>query len=346
MPIMRRCLKSGDVLFAEDTARMDEPINQDIARISDSASLILIPLCVEQRSIGMMALSDSRPRKFSDADRRLARLLGSQASVILANNQLYERTREGLELQKELYQQSGRDAQVKAILLRELHHRVKNNLAGIVGLLSMHEPDLPSSARQWLERVTERIQTMARAHDLFSGGIERVNLQQLVQQVLPALSVLTRPGVAVKVNMADLDVTFETPQAVSLAMVLHELCSNALVHGLGERGTLSITAQRAAGSVVIEVGDDGSLENGTEPQGDWIEENQAGDSDTAEEMPWSTAPAATAVRRGTGLHLVRELVRRELKGTLRLRRRSTGGTVATIELPLDTHGTSTVGTAK
>src|SRR5205814_6839497 len=186
-----------------------------------------------------MAISDSRPRKFTDADRRLARLLGSQASVILANNQLYEQTRAGLELQRQLHEQAGRDAEAKAILLRELHHRVKNNLAGIVGLLSIHEPDLTPSAQQWLERVRERIQTMARAHDLFSGGIERVSLQQLVQQVLPSLSVLTPPGVAVNVSLGDVDINFDTSQAVSVAMALHELCTNALGDGLDGKGTLA-----------------------------------------------------------------------------------------------------------
>jgi two-component sensor histidine kinase len=300
--------------------------------------MIMIPLQVDGRSIGIMVLSDSHPRKFSDADRRLAHLLGSQATVILANNQLYEQTREGLERQKQLHEQSGRDAQVKEILLRELHHRVKNNLAGIVGLLSMHEPDLPASAATWLERVRERIQTMARAHDLFSGGIDRVNLQQMVQQVLPSLSVLTPPGVAVKVNVGNLDMTFDTSRAVSLAMVLHELCTNALIHGLDGSGTLTISAARTERTAVIEVSDDGAATS--DDNGDWIEELGAPDGKSVDEEAWEGA-TATTVKRGTGLYLVRELVRRELKGTLRLRRRSGGGTIATIELPLNpdnTHG--------
>jgi two-component sensor histidine kinase len=335
MPVMRRCLIDGDVLFAEDTSKMIEPVNRDMVRAYDSASMIMIPLRVENRSIGMMALSDSRPRKFTDADKRLARLLGSQASVILAKNQLYEQMREGLERQKELVEQSGRDAQAKAILLRELHHRVKNNLAGIVGLLSMHEPDLPPSAQQWLERVRERIGTMARAHDLFSGGIERVNLQQLVSQVLPSLSVLTPPGVAVKVNTGELDVTFDTSRAVSLAMVLHELCTNALVHGLGGKGTLTISARRTERGAVIEVSDEGG--SGVQDAGGtWMGEAMgAAEGDGSEDIPWSTEATATAVQRGTGLYLVRELVRRELKGTVRLRRGTDGGTVATIEVPLE-----------
>jgi two-component sensor histidine kinase len=335
MPVMRRCLISGDVLFAENTAEMTEPVNQDMIRASESRAMIMIPLRVENRSIGIMALSDSRPRKFTDADKRLARLLGSQASVILAKNQLYEQMREGLERQKQLVEQSGRDAEAKAILLRELHHRVKNNLAGIVGLLSMHEPDLPASAQQWLQRVRERIGTMARAHDLFSGGIERVNLQQLVQQVLPSLSVLTPPGVAVKVNTGELDVTFDTSRAVSLAMVLHELCTNALVHGLDGKGTLTISARRTDRGAIIEVSDEGGDGAGQDAGGTWMGEAIGSNEDEeSSDVPWKGEATATAVARGTGLYLVRELVRRELKGTVRLRRGAGGGTIATIELPL------------
>ncbi len=343
MPVMRRCLISGDVLFAENTSEMTEAVNRDMLRASESRAMIMIPLRVEHRSIGIMALSDSRPRKFTDADRRLARLLGSQASVILANNRLYEQMREGMELQKQLHEQAGRDAQAKAILLRELHHRVKNNLAGIVGLLSMHEPDLSPSTQQWLERVRERIGTMARAHDLFSGGIERVNLQQLVQQVLPSLSVLTPPGVAVKVNTGELDITFDTSRAVSLAMVLHELCTNALVHGLAGSGTLTINARRTDRRAVIEVSDEGASGSSADSGSAWMGEAMSADeAEVRNEVPWSTEATATAVRRGTGLYLVRELVRRELKGTVRLRRSTSGGTIATIELPLESQDGSGV----
>jgi two-component sensor histidine kinase len=200
----------------------------------------------------------------------------------------------------------------------------------------MHEPDLTASAQQWLERVRERIGTMARAHDLFSGGIERVNLQQLVQQVLPSLSVLTPPGVAVKVNTGQLDITFDTSRAVSLAMVLHELCTNALVHGLAGSGTLTISARRTDRGAVIEVSDEGpggSADSGST----WMGEAMACEAEAADELPWSTEATATAVRRGTGLYLVRELVRRELKGTVRLRRSAGGGTIATIEVPLESH---------
>jgi two-component sensor histidine kinase len=223
--------------------------------------------------------------------------------VILANNRLYDQTH--------------RDAQTKATLLRELHHRVKNNLAGIVGLLAINQPDLPPATRHWLDRAVERIQMMAKAHDLFIGGLDRVGLRQLVEQILPALAVIKPPGVRLLNHVPDDGCHFTTPQAVSLATTLHELCTNAILHGLTDHGTLAVQARNTPNSIVIDVIDDG---RGLPP-------------DLLSPPPPSSTPA-TPDQRSIGLQLVRELVGRELQGTLRLLARPGGGTIASIELPL------------
>jgi two-component sensor histidine kinase len=115
--------------------------------------------------------------------------------------------------------------------------------------------------------------------------------------------------------------------------VLHEQCSNALVHGLGEGGTLTISARRVEGAAIVEVSDEGG--NAADSSGTWMGDAIGTGEENSEDAAWSGAATSTAVRRGTGLFLVRELVRRELKGTVRLRRGLSGGTIATIEIPLD-----------
>ena len=50
-----------------------------------------------------------------------------------------------------------RAAQTRQMLLRELNHRVKNNLASIVALLSIDRPEMPEQATAWLNRASERI---------------------------------------------------------------------------------------------------------------------------------------------------------------------------------------------
>jgi two-component sensor histidine kinase len=469
-----RCIQTGQLFFIGDTAHSPLPLNQSVMGIFGIRSLILIPLTIEGSGIGMMVVANSLPRRFSDADRRLARLLGSQASVILANNRLYEQTRSILNEQKTLreqqehlyavnaavyqaptfagslraitelvpaalgvdmcvvnliddnnremtvvaatgqsaaaiigkrftiantnaervfqtrqmlvienapadfslhpdfrdafrvgaiiyapllrsdhqplgilvlichtpglftdaqrnlaqvftsraaaaienallHEQTRRDAQTKAILLRELHHRVKNNLAGIVGLLSINQPDLAPATRQWLDRAIERIQIMAKTHDLFTSGLDHVDLRQLVEQILPSLSVIRPPGVVIHNQVPDDGSLFTTPQAVSLAIAIHELCTNAIQHGMDGQGTLTVEAHNTPNGIAIDVIDDG---RGLPPE------------------LLDPQPLSTNHERGLGLQLVRELVGRELHGSLRLRPRPGGGTIASIELPL------------
>src|SRR5205823_5265129 len=112
---------------------------------------------------------------FTNGQRELTQILAARAGAAIENSKLLEQTRT--------------DADTKAVLLRELNHRVKNNLAGIVGLLSMGEPEMPPATRRWLDRVIERIRILAGAHELFAGGVATAGLSDLVAKVLPSLSV-------------------------------------------------------------------------------------------------------------------------------------------------------------
>jgi two-component sensor histidine kinase len=171
---------------------------------------------------------------------------------------------------------------------------------------------MPEEARQWLDRATQRIATMTRTHELFVGGRERVGFDELVNKLLPALSLVKPPGVEVRTDLAAPQVRLDTEQAVSLAMVLNELCWNALEHGTGESGMLEIRGRdEGEGRLIVEVEDQG--QNGA-----------SGDNGS----PFRDA------ERGTGLRLVEGLVSRELKGRFRLSPNASGGTIARVEIPL------------
>lgn len=226
-----------------------------------------------------------------------------------------------------LYEQTRKRAEDNAILLRELHHRVKNNLAGIVGLLSSAPPGADDAWKQWLARVIDRIRTMAAAHELFSGGIGQVGLGRLVDQVVPTLSVIQPGGVLVRTVVEGEEPQFATAQAVTLAMVLHELCVNAIQHGTGASGAVTIRASRSAGQTVIEVIDTGNA-GATHA---WPSETWAGH---APPTPASGVATATSLySQGLGLRLVKELVSRELRGTFQLQIIPAGGAVATVQFP-------------
>ena len=301
-------------------------------QITQIGSVLYVPLMGEGRDVqGILSLMRRRRGTFDDEQIRMAQVFAARAAAAIHAAKLYDQTR--------------RTAETNAILLRKLNHRVKNNLSGIVALLSVNTPQMPGPARQWLDRAIHRIDTMARAHDLFSGGMSGVGITELIETTLATVMSAKGEDVRIETELQGVDdAMLSTDQAVTLAMVLHELAYNALAHALGgdrgaqggnEGGRLLIRARRdVSSSVSIDVIDEplspvavGSGQR--ESNGVRWREQTGPDGDGAGEGA-----------RGMGLELVRGLVGRELRGTFRLAANDAGGTTATIEFAVATRGDS------
>ncbi|MBV8780083.1 MAG: GAF domain-containing protein, partial [Phycisphaerae bacterium] len=296
LPGTAHCIRSGQDVCLYDV-KTDLVFDQIKLARYHLASILMFPLKAGTETIGIMVLGDRVPREFTEQERQLARLWAAQAAVTLANQRLARTSDQALRKQQQLNEQITRDAEMKEMLLREMNHRVKNNMAGIIGLLSGGSPELSEGAHRWLDRAISRIQTLARAHDLFIGFTEDVSLRDLIEKTLipihammPAGAVLAFEGIP--------DVQLSADRAITLAMVLNEVASNSLEHGIGDNGILTIRVSiPGVQRIRIEVVDDASRAVGVSPDGD------AGFQDT-----------------GVGLELVRGLVGRELRGTFQLTR--------------------------
>lgn len=315
VPVIRACLQRGQVLFEEDIRTRSGEMNRSVVEQFRAAAVILVPLKVRGKVIGLLSLSDSEPRRFTETQREMAHLLASQVAVILHNHSLYEQMRSERDQRTALYQQVQRDAATRAVLLRELQHRVKNNFAAIIGLLMMSMGGLGPEARSVMQRVIDRVRAMAEAHDLFTSGLTTATLRQIVRRMLALLAAIRPPEIELHENVHDGPPMLDTPRAVALAMALFELASNAMRHRGGSPGNVWISTRRSEQSVAIDVIDDGP---GIAPA-------------SAERQPGGVSGNTGG---GIGLTLVRELVSRELRGTFSIGNRPEGGTIATIELPL------------
>jgi two-component sensor histidine kinase len=278
--------------------------------------------------IGALVLLRKKSGSFSQDQLSMSQLLAVRAATAIENARLYQRTRE--------------DAEAKTTLLRELNHRVKNNLAGIVALLSIDQPELSPRARQWLNRVTDRVRTLSRTQEMLTAGFGPVTLRELIDHTLRSLSVVVRPDVTVGVEVKETEVRLRNDRAVSVAMVLHELCYNALVHGLSESGTLWVKASTRAvadrasepGDLVLEVIDDGCgfhcvWDEGKSWNGQWRPKGEAESSD-----PVSAVAVVKQAPSGSGLNLVRDFVGRELHGKFSVTSTPGHGTTARVEFAL------------
>jgi two-component sensor histidine kinase len=199
----------------------------------------------------------------------------------------------------------------KDATIREIHHRVKNNLQTVAALLRLQarRTAIPEARRALAESV-RRVNSIALVHESLSGSVsELVDLDELVDTVLPAIGDGATAESRAKVRREGSFGTLPAALATPLVLVLTELVHNALAHAFepGRAGEVCVIAERTAGGLEVVVADDGvGMPPGFDP----------GHSD------------------GLGLQIVRTLLGSELDSTLQVRPRPGGGTEAVISLPV------------
>jgi len=202
-----------------------------------------------------------------------------------------------------------RELVTKDATIREIHHRVKNNLQTVSALLRLQSRriDDPAAAAA-LDEAVRRIASIALVHETLSNSTENTVAfdEVLTSLVTHALELSPRMGqlsIERKGQLGSLESRIATP----LSLVVTELMHNALEHGLHESGTrLTIELQRYSNEGLITISDDGvGLPEGF-------------DLSTSSNL---------------GLQIVRTLIENELKGELKLES-TQQGTQAKLRFPI------------
>ena len=127
----------------------------------------------------------------------------------------------------------------KDVLVREVHHRVKNNLSIIDSLLHYHlEQVRDEQSKEVLEKLTTKVSTFALIHDLLyrSESLEHIDfvsyLRQLVGQLVAAYG--ESPD-TVHYSLPDSELYIEIDLAKNIGLIVNELVSNACKYGVGHR---------------------------------------------------------------------------------------------------------------
>lgn len=162
----------------------------------------------------------------------------------------------------------------KDMLLREIHHRVKNNLAVISALLRLQEEDLSDSrAQAALVMSRSRIQSMAALHnELYQEGTcARVNLRRYIESIIASVRGLygaDRVRTAVTVDPPSVALSIDDLMPVGL--ILNEAIVNAYKHaftGDDRDGSILISASVAGERASVRIADDGPGFPATSPAG-------------------------------------------------------------------------------
>jgi len=197
-----------------------------------------------------------------------------------------------------LLEQARQDAQTKTILLHEVNHRVKNNLSSIIGLIQAQERFRKKKGspenRPTYGDLASRVQGLATVHNLLSAADwSSVKLADLATEVIHSTMQIIPPDHRLSVHVSPSSIQVSPDQANTLASVINELATNTIKHGQKGKQASSI-------SVHIE-GDDGQVLFEFRDNGPGYPES------IVDEEGYNV-----------GLHLVTNLVRRDLRGEVTL----------------------------
>jgi PAS domain S-box-containing protein len=151
----------------------------------------------------------------------------------------------------------------KEILLREIHHRVKNNLQVITSLLNLQMERVSSAAaRSALTESQDRIRSMAFVHQLLykSKDLAHIDFLEYLRNVVESLVASYRGDQrAVHSNVGGVPIQLDIDRAISSGLIVTELVTNALRHAFpqGRAGHISVQVSVRDEQIVLEVSDDG-----------------------------------------------------------------------------------------
>jgi len=167
----------------------------------------------------------------------------------------------------------------KVILLREIHHRVKNNLQLIISLTNLQmRQSTDEQLIQVMKETQNRVRAMSLVHERLyhSEDIARINLADytrfLATQIFGFYGVSNRE---VKLNFDIGKIMLDINTAIPTGLIINELVSNALKHAFPDNmaGELSISAHEEGHMIVLHVRDTGI---GMPPGFDWKESQSLG----------------------------------------------------------------------
>ena len=208
--------------------------------------------------------------------------------------------------------------------IREIHHRVKNNLQTVAAVLRLQARRMTEpAARAALEEAVQRVGAIAVVHEILSQGFDEVvDFDEVADRLFAGVvdvarrppdaaadgGVLQTAGSGVRIVRQGTFGQVPADVATPLAVALTELAQNAVEHGLpGRAGTVGIEARHDSNGLAVIVEDDG----------------------VGLPADFSLESLSTL-----GLSIVRTLICSELRGDLTLGRRAGGGTRVRVHVPL------------
>jgi PAS domain S-box-containing protein len=210
-----------------------------------------VPLNIENRTIGALVVqSYTEGVRYGEEEKDILRFVSDQVAMAVHRKEAEARLKASLE--------------EKEVLLKEIHHRVKNNMQVISSLLNLQARQIKDPlVLEAFKESQRRIRSMALIHERLyqSSDLSRIEFSQYLRNLASHLFQSYQADASrIRVKMETEEVLLNINTAIPCGLIVNELISNVLKHAFpdGRSGELEIVLRRAAGGgYVILVRDDG-----------------------------------------------------------------------------------------
>lgn len=208
-------------------------------------------------------------------------------------------------------QKKDEELYIKSVVIKEIHHRVKNNLQTIASLLRLQERRaVQEETKQVLHDCIGRVNSIAIVHEYLSqqdSGL--IDVARVAKGIYNALiGSMLRPDFHLEASFVADEVELPSEKAVNVALIINELLQNAIEHGFENKHTGSLVVSfmdKPAGYCLTVFNNGHQLPEGFEMAG----------------------------RKSLGLKIIKTMAEADLHGSFTLENTADGGVLATVLLP-------------
>lgn len=283
-----RAIQRGEPVIVRDLQSEPSYKNRALAEREQLHSFLSVPVSVRGKVIGAFNCYMSRVHAFTAQEIELFSTLANQTALALENANLM----------------------MSSMLVREMHHRIKNNLQTVAMLLRLQLRDANHlNAGDVLTQTINRILSIAAVHEALSqDGFRVIGVRELIQKAaFMAHQTMAHPGKEIEIQVKGTDMRLPSQPATTLTIAVNELIQNAFEHGFDhiERGKVDIILSETKSAYKI-----------------CVQDNGAG------------LPSHFQKSDSLGLRIVQSMIVEDLHGQFDIANRRGGrGTIATLRIP-------------
>jgi signal transduction protein with GAF and PtsI domain len=241
--VIGQVAETGQMAIVPDVREDGRYLGGDLARDEGLVSLLAVPLSVRQRTIGVLNCYTTTRVTFSKKQITLFATLANQTALAIENSRLV----------------------TNAAVVREMHHRIKNNLQTVAMLMQLQIPEADRlDTRQVLETNINRIRSIASVHETLSKqGFKLVDVKDVLTRIMKTTAtnmVSPQQNIRIDVYGEVLNLSSKADEIIVLVKDDGIGLPAELTHGLGLELSTMLVAEDLQGQMKFNQPDDGGTE--------------------------------------------------------------------------------------